>query len=103
MLEFGRWDVAAIAVRASRAVQAHLAEGRKFEVLDRSPWPRVCGSTDAFGLVVTVHGLGEGIVAAGADGSDGRRGAALGDRSITAIITKCCDLQLNPPWLPSSM
>jgi hypothetical protein len=32
-----------------------------------------------FGLVVAVHGLGEGIVIAVADGPDGRRGANFGE------------------------
>jgi hypothetical protein len=62
LLEFAGWDVAEIVVKALRVVPVHRAEGRKFEVLDRSPGPSVCRSTDEFGLVVAVHGLGEGVV-----------------------------------------
>lgn len=49
-------------MEALRVVPVHPAEGRELEFLDLSPGARACGPADEFGLVVTVHGLGQGIV-----------------------------------------
>lgn len=61
LLELGGRDVAEVAVKALRVVPVDPAEGREFEVLDALPRSWTGGSTDELGLVVPVHGLGQGV------------------------------------------
>lgn len=84
VLELGGWDVAEVAVETLRGVPGHPPEGRELEVLDRSPgtWP--CGSADVLGLVIAVHGLGQGVVIAVPDGPDRRCRSDLGEAFAVA-------------------
>lgn len=71
-------------MEALRVAPGHPPEGRELEVLDRPPgtWP--CGSADELGLVIAVHGLGQGVVIAVPDGPDRRCRSDLGEAFAVA-------------------
>ena len=62
VLELDGRDVAEVAVEALRVVPEHPSERGEFEVLDLLPWSGSGGSADEFGLVVSVHCLGQSVV-----------------------------------------
>lgn len=87
-------------------VPVHPPEGRE---LDGSPGARACGSTDDFGRVVAVDGLGEGIVIAIADGPDRRCRADLSEsfavangRKLTARIRVTAEILMMTAPRPAS-
>lgn len=84
LLELGGWDVAEVAVEALGVVPMHPSEGRELEVLDRLPRARTGRAADEFCLVVAIHGLGQGVVVAVADGPDRGRRADLGEAFAVA-------------------
>jgi hypothetical protein len=68
LLELGRGRVDEVVVKALGVVPLHPSERGEFEVFDCLPRPRARGTADEFGLVVTVDGLGQGVVVAVCDG-----------------------------------
>ena len=59
LLDLGGWDITEVAVETLRATPVHPSERCQHEVLDRFPRARACGAADEFGLVISVHRLGE--------------------------------------------
>ena len=51
-------------MQAAGVVPVHPPEGGQFDVLDGLPWTSAGWPVDQFGLVVTVDGLGQGVVVA---------------------------------------
>ena len=81
-------DVVEVAVQAVVVVPVDPAEGGELDVLDGLPGPSLAGgATDQLGLVVTVHGLGQSIVVAVADGADRGHRTDLG--KAFAIANGC--------------
>jgi hypothetical protein len=91
VLQFDRWDVAAVFVEAVVVEPVDPFGGGQLEFLDRAPglaW------FDQFGLVQAVDGLGQGIVIGASDGPDGGLdtgfGEAFGEPDRRVLGTPIC-------------
>jgi hypothetical protein len=80
LLELGRGHVAEVAVEAFGVEPVDPSERRELDVLDAAPGA-LSGPADGLGLVVSVDGLGERVVVAVADGSDGGTAPSSASRS----------------------
>ena len=66
-------------MQAAGVVPVHPAQGGELDVFDGLPGSGAGRSVDQLGLVVAVHGLGQGVVEAVTDGADRGHRADLGE------------------------
>jgi hypothetical protein len=94
-------QIAEVAVQALGVVPVHPTEGGEFDLLDGPLRPLVGRPANELGLVVAVHGFGEGVVEAVADGPD--RGDRADLREPLAVANRRelrpgVGMQRSPGW-----